>query len=534
MRWLCLVFGALLPALGSAADLALRHRIVEREGVPHLGLDVSGRSLVTPTDRPLHSPTRCRVTVTSEAIPEGVLLHYRVANPADGPLDMPDLTIAGIDMPRQGVQIIENWKNVRFKTPREKRITRFLLHAIRRYPGGIYSPVMGVRGKDLFLGAALLYEPMAVGKEVHLDYNYDYDRQRWTMVWRFWDQPAKRVEATDPKTGKKRWRPVPPPVAKIGPGRAFDFTLSVGVAPAQGEQWVTAFRPYRDFFYKTYGPVRYRTTNEPIWARSKGTTQLLRPDNPRGYSSRSAGSQQGRLDLEGWTGFHDWAMKEVWARGFRRMMIWQVAGSYMKHRHCNMVWEIGTGHSPKMLQTCGEIELLRQAGLTVGFWWGRAFSPSMGFDSGERTRTDPDDAKLAAMAFRELDAAYGMGVRLIGCDDSPHSLYPTEWKPSVQVLHRKWFPRLYERYPDMQWVIETAACDFQHVWGSSFMWSREVTGPCMFARYVVPGSESNVTIKRRYGNTTQEWLDQLIRWGYTPIVFNSRFKLVVKRDLLRP
>ena len=69
-------------------------------------------------------------------------------------------------------------------------------------------------------------------------------------------------------------------------------------------------------------------------------------------------------------------------------------------------------------------------------------------------------------------------------------------------------------------------------WGSSFMWSREVSGPCTFASYVLPGSETNVTIKKGRGQATQEWLDQLIEWGYTPIVFNSRFKLVVKRELL--
>ena len=60
-----------------------------------------------------------------------------------------------------------------------------------------------------------------------------------------------------------------------------------------------------------------------------------------------------------------------------------------------------------------------------------------------------------------------------------------------------------------------------------------MNGPCTFARYVVPGSESNVTIKRGYGQTAQEWLDQLIKWGYTPIVFNSRFKLAVNRKLLK-
>ncbi|MBT3374676.1 MAG: hypothetical protein HN742_16180 [Lentisphaerae bacterium] len=41
-----------------------------------------------------------------------------------------------------------------------------------------------------------------------------------------------------------------------------------------------------------------------------------------------------------------------------------------------------------------------------------------------------------------------------------------------------------------------------------------------------------MTIKRRYGATTQERLDQLIRWGCAPIVFNDGLGLEVKRELL--
>ena len=102
----------------------------------------------------------------------------------------------------------------------------------------------------------------------------------------------------------------------------------------------------------------------------------------------------------------------------------------------------------------------------------------------------PGDSKLVAASFRELDAAYRMGVRLVGCDDSPHSLYPTHWKPSLAVLHERWSLMLYARYPDVQWIIETAACDLQHVWGSSSMWSREMSGLCTFS--TGSGRPSNV------------------------------------------
>jgi len=515
-----------------AGVLGVSQEVVEQGGRHHLRLTVAGQEVVAPDGRPLYSDTQCDIRLTSVSVPDGCLLQYHIRNQTDGPLDMPDLQVGGITLPRDDVQLIENWKNIRFKDPGKQRKPQYFLHAVRSYPGGIYSPVMGLRTNELFLGTALMFEPMAIKREVHLDYTYDYDRKQWCMVYRFWDQPVIRIKVKDPDTGKERSRPQVPPVAKIAPGESLTLTVSVCVAPAAGEEWVTAFRAYRDFFRKTYGQVRYKTTNEPIWARSMGISPLCSPTNPRGYGSKSSGDQQGRIDERGWAGFHDEVMREVWGRGFRRMMIWQIAGSYMHNRGCNMVWEIGTGHSPKMMQTCAEIERLRKAGFTVGFWWGRAFTPSIGFDSGVRSAVDPDNPDHLVWTCRELDAVRDMGVRLIGCDDSPHSLYATDWKPSVDVLQHQWFPELYKRYPEMQWVIETAACDFQHVWGSSFMWSREVTGACTFARYVVPDSETNVTIKRGRGNTSQEWLDQLIRWGYTPIVFNDQFKLEVKRELL--
>lgn len=517
----------------SPGTLGVTHELIARDDGPYLRLLVPRREIVSPDSTPLYSETPCTVRVTSEAVENGCLLHYQVRNSTAASVAMPDLQIGGITLPREDVQLIENWKNVRFKSPGEKARTRDFLHAARSYPGETYSPVMGIRDDDLFLGVALMFEPMRIGREAHLDYTYNHNRRRWGAVYRFWDQPVTRTNVMDPKTGKERSQPTIPPAASLAPRESVEFTVSVCVAPAgPDEEWVPAFRSYRDFFRKTYGKVRYTTTNEPIWARSMGTSQLCGPDNPRGYGSRSSGDQQGRIDEHGWTGFHDEVMHEVWGRGFRRMMIWQVAGSYMNNRCCNMVWEIGTGHSPKMFETCAEIERLRKAGFTVGFWWGRAFTPSAGFDSGLRYAMDPDNPDHVAWAFRELDAVHRMGVRLIGCDDSPHSIHATDWKPSVDILQYRWLPELYRRYPDMQWIIETAACDFQHAWGASFMWSREVSGPCTFARYVVPGSETNVTVKRTYGNTTQEWLDQLIRWGYTPIVFNDGFKLHVKRELL--
>lgn len=532
-RSIVMVLVLLLCGRLAAAAPKVDHKLVEKDGRAYVELSVDGKPLVGGGGAPLFGESDCRVRVTSEAVPEGCLLHYTVTNPTDKPATIPEVTIGSVAWPYDKTRLVDNWKNIRLRGTGKKKRSHNNLHHMRRYPGGIYSPVLGLTDGEVFVAAAMMFDPLASMLEVHPDYLYDHKADRWTFLYRFWDQSGSRRTRVDPKTGKKTTRALAPPTATLAPGKTLRFTVSLTAAPAEGDTWVQAYRPYRDFFQSKYGKVRYTTTNEPIFARSYGINRFVSEENPQGYGQNSAGDGDGRLDLEGWDGLRERVMRDAWAYGYRRMMIWQVAGSYRKHPQCNMVWEIGTGQSELARRTAPkEIKALAKEGMTMGFWWGRAFSVTGGtFDDGIRRPLEPDNPEHVRLTRRELDIVYGMGVRLIGLDASPHSVRKEKWSPSIGV-YPVWMPRLQKWYPDMQWITETAACDMQHVWTGSFMWSRDVSGPCTFARYLIPGSESNVTVKRGYGRTDQAWVDQLIEWGYVPIVFNDSFNFSIRNEVL--
>lgn len=499
----------------SAEPLAVSAELVHIRNQPFLNLHIGERQLIVPGRQPLHTATACTVIISAEQIAEGIVLHFDVSNQTDQPAATPDFHIAGINLPRHDVEILDNWKNVHFRGTLARNQNQ--LHALRSYPSDIYSPVMGIRTDDVFLGSSMIYSPLDQKKEVTLDYRYIPSESTWSMRYRLWDE-NNIANLRDGRT-----KP-----AVFAPGERMTFAIAVTVA--EPSQWVTAFRPYRDFFRETYGNVRYQSNREPIYATSLGLSSRITPSNPRGYVV-SGPTGSGRLDLIGWRGFHQHMLQELQPLGYRRFMLWHVSGSYKQHRNMNMVWEITSSWSPVMYETADELRQLQRSGFTVGFWWGRAFSISGGFDSGRRHAWDPGNDEDNAAAFRELDLAYEMGVRMIGLDATPRRIYSGELTPGSDVLYRQIFPMLYERYPQMHWVIEPAPCDYLHVWGSSFMWSGEVHGPTEFADYLVPGHESHAVMKRdrplrgqddRDSHMDTRLLDQYIQWGYTPIVFSAK------------
>lgn len=501
-------------------------RVVEVNGRPLLDLRVGDKPLIVPGQQPLYTETACTVKVRTEVISEGILLHFSLSNDTAEPAATPDFHIAGINMPQREIEILENWNNVNFKQPLDRNVQQ--LHPVRSYPARIYSPVMGIRTGEVFLGSSFIYPAFDVKKEVNLDYRYNARERTWSMRYRIWDEnnlAEAREGNYDPAVFK--------------PGERMSFTIAVTVA--KPSQWVTAFRPYRDFFRETYGSVRYTASREPIMGLTLGIPSRISPLNPKGYGANGPAGE-GRLDIVGWRGFYRRIMDDSQRLGYRRFLLWMPAGSYNVHRDTNMVWEITSSWSPAMYETAHELRRLHQAGVTVGLWWGRAFSISGGFDSGRRHPWDPDNEADNAAAFRELDRAYDMGVRLIGLDDTRRSIFPSDWHPSSDVLFRRIFPILYQRYPEMRWVIEPGASDFLHLWGSTFMWAGQVHGPTEFADYLVPGHESHAVLRptsplrgqdEPYAHMSPQLLRQYIRWGYTPIVFSpERYNLRVDRALL--
>lgn len=514
------VFGC----LGYSAEGGGAAALVSSGAETRLKMQYNGVEIISPEGPALVADTVCQTAITMEKIPDGCLIKVAIKNPLAHAVEMPKITLGGITFAAPGAEIVDNWKLIGFSKLTAGQKTGFSWS--RTYPGTSYSPVLGIRSGDIFVGAALMYNVLEVKKDVRTNYAMD-KAGRWSMIF----EPAGPVKTDNPAGEGTKKTQTP---AMLDPGQTLTLTLSV--CAVKSDVWLDSYRAYRDFFKKTYGGVRYKASREPIFATSMGGGRYITDENPRGYSPNSAGggARKGRLDLEGWDGFGDYITSKIRPLGYGRVMIWTVPGTYRKHRNTTMAWEIGTGFSGKMVETEGELAKLRDGGFAVGFWWGRAVSVSGGFDSGIRRAFDPDNPADRAAVFNELDPTYRRGVRLIGCDATSRSAYASEWKPSVVTLFEKWFPLLYERYPEMKWMVEPAATDILHVWGSSYIYDRDIHGPNEFAEFILPGQETNAVMTVGFAEMTQERLDQLLKWGYIPMVFaNAGAPLKIDRELIR-
>ncbi|MCF7853231.1 MAG: hypothetical protein K9N51_00415 [Candidatus Pacebacteria bacterium] len=517
--WLGMIVLCLHAAAVQDNPMDIAVRLVRQNNLPYLTLTVDDEEVIRPGITPLYGESDCTVEVKLEAIPEGCLLHYTVVNQTDKPVKTPAMTVGGIAMPRDGSRIIETWQNVRFQDVKGSQSTR--LPGRRIYPAMTYAPVTGVHHGDLFVGSALMYKLLEMQIDITVDYDYREQDGTWTLIY-------------NTAVAAKNYTEVPGPVT-LAAGETYRFTLSVGVA--RPTAWVTAYRPYRDFFSATYGGTSYYKSVEPIYAQAASVGTLLSDNNPRGFTRGSAGDGEGRLDEEGWTGFPEYVKKQVMDRGFRRMMIWNVTGLYRKHRGASMTWEIGSEWTEEMLATKDEFSKAAEL-VEMGLWWGRATAVSGGFDTGRRHAVNPDNPKDMQACYRELDPLYRMGVRLIGLDATHRGAYPgmKGWTPSGITVYREWLPKLKQRYPGMRFLIEPAAPDFLHT--LAYAWSRAplCPGPRTFADYILPGQVSCVAIRRKGRNRasmSEETIHRYIKWGYTLVVFwTGMYPVSVDREII--
>lgn len=504
---------------------AVHHEIIRLDKQAYLKLSYGKKLLLAGSGTSLFGPSGCEVKVTAEAFPGGALIHYSISNPTAEPQVMPRLQLGDIQLPFADTEIIDNWKVIKFS--RFSNPKRVGLHPKRTYPGSCYSPVLGLRTKDLFIGTAVIYDVLGLRFEVYPTYKFNLKTKTWSMSF----TPQGPLPRVGPY--KKRVRSG----ATILPGKTVNMTLSVGVTKA--DKWLTAFLPYKEHFQQVFGQVRYEFTREPIaaysmsgghiWDRDKDGKRKASKrfkENARGYNPKT------RLDLHGWKGIPELFQQVAWKRGYRRILIWQVAGWYRDHPNANMVWEITSGWTPKMQETLSEFAKIIKPEQTVGFWWGRAFTISEGFNTGQRHAWDQENPQDNQAAFWELDRAYALGVRLIGMDDISSAVTGTAWHPSSAISFLKIFPKLYQRYPEMKWIVEVAACDYLHLWGGSFVWDRQINSRFEFADYIAPGHVTHAVMKRGYmrraadskkkqvaSSEYPKRLKQLLKWGYTPIIF---------------
>ncbi|MCZ7648916.1 MAG: hypothetical protein M5U26_27280 [Planctomycetota bacterium] len=462
-----------------------------------LRLSAGGVDALNTNGEPLWTETKLSVRVRSVALEQGGLAVFDLRNETEEAQAVPAFRwTCGFGPEAKYVNPA--------RCPRLSQGGQRTNHPRDAYPGVAYSPIAGFGEHGLFVGAAFLYDAANLDHLVGVR-NYR-DGERWVAEY------APLGPWPDGKSVPKQ----NPPALKLAPGASRRYALAFGAAPL--ERWYTAFEAYKRFLHASWGEVRYERDPRPIAAFSFGIQELIGAANPKGHSYR--------LDLLGWKDWVDRFLREQHPRGWRKTMIWQVAGSYAEHRGANMVFEIGTGVCEKGRETAGELKRLYERDVTVGLWMGRAASLSAGFDSGERWPIDTEKAEDRAIWERELDLVRAWGIRLTGLDDTSHG-QRTKWAPSNVEMARKFFPYIRGKYPDHEFPIETAACDFTHLWGPSIFPERFIPrGKPEYAEWLSPGVVFYPIFKKGMtgGDDPKAHLDpnrlqELMDWSYVPIVF---------------
>jgi hypothetical protein len=467
-----------------------------------LKFDVNGKTVIDTTGTPFISKSDCEVRTDCEKIENGAVITVTVSNNSSSNKKLPCFNFP-MDFSADAEYLYPKWGGVGFYQGKARRT-----HPSETYPGTMYSPIAGLAENNMILGVSLIYDLFKYQRVFGM--RTFYLKNKWHFTFR----PLDR----QPALTEKELRGRKPVEGTLAPGEKRIYRFAICAVPRA--KWVTAFKPYRDYFVSKYGKCRIKNPDKrPVAALSFGSRRYFAEDNKMGYYYR--------LDKLGWKPFVDNYLKEYAPKGWKRFMIWQVAGSYIIHQHRNMVFEIASAQTPKSLETIGELKRLTDAGIQIGFWLGRATEISKGFDTGERWPIDLDNPKDREIWKKEVSMAYGFGVRMIGLDGVRRGYGHAGISPDGWYVAQKFLPWIAKEFPDMTFVMEPGIVDFQHLHVPIFAWDMNIPGKPEWQNYLIPGQVTYGVIRpnRLAAGKNAEVKDQekrfrqLKAWGYVPMVF---------------
>lgn len=340
------------------------------------------------------------------------------------------------------------------------------------YPNGFYSPVAVVQSGNDTIGVSLNYDVREYRHSVFIRVEspggiYTHGGRNWQVRFEF-DR-----EENDPG-------------GRLEPGERRLYRLCVRTHHGNPEEWVRTLQPYRDFFQKTYGPVRYERDPRPVQAKSIAQSALISSDNPRGFREGP-----NRIDVGGLQPLIN-QLGEYEQAGFERIVLWAPSGMYDENRQLNYTFNMTTGMKsiPAVEETMPLLSEYASGPVDFGLWWGRtAYIMPKEWDTGPEEKFDFRNPEHVARAWEELDIARELNATIIGLD-------AMSGMPAWDGY--EWIQMMQARYPEMKFIAETLCADFVHTITPTFFRGTRVpenhrlaaTTPMNLADFLNPGHET--------------------------------------------
>lgn len=380
------------------------------------------------------------------------------------------------------------------------------------YPSGLYSPVAVLGGARGVIGVSIQYPILEYRHEVFVRVEANA-APKWGHAWGVL-LGLNPGQADDVMRNSAEGR--------LMPGETREYVVSVRFAPTLAH-WRETLEPYREFFARTYGGVRYQRDPRPVQVVSMAGDRDQKAGNPYGFRREEL-----RPDRHGYGPLVDELAGEL-AEGWERFMIWGVSGLRENSKEYGLPFQFATEWAlqPRMADAPQQFRRLAARGAEVGFWWGDSVRPWMDREGRRLEELDLRSAEHVRMAFDELDAAASAGATMIGLDAFR--------RMPVWEAHG-WLRRLQERAPGVRFVVEPVMGDIMHTLAPAFLIAvrpsdqtndLDLNEPHGLADLLVPGHESWALVRRdRLAQhlgakpTEAAWrreMQRLASLGYVPV-----------------
>lgn len=314
-----------------------------------------------------------------------------------------------------------------------------------------------------------------------------------------------------------------------GESKQYTMCIRIGYNEPHCNRWLELLEPYKAYFKKMYGPVRYKKDPRPILGYHGSSDHFKDENNPYGFWNNrnvkrdlKTGGHPERPDLDGYrptTQYLDEMLKQA---KYQRMMVWTPTGQYTRNTHLNYPFKFTShwlegdkkkypryrGH--KMNDAISAFrDFAKTPGRELGLWWGHSVLIMKEWDSPQYEVFDGKNKEHWRLSKKELQYAVQAGATLIGLDafiDIP------VWEQN------KWLDTMIRFTRNkVKFCSEMYSCDIIHTKAAFFYGANAVKSPHYFADYLNEGHESWVQCNISEMQNADQVYQRYTKWGFNTI-----------------